>query len=50
MQYVIKVGSQYVTATGELTDRQADALRVDLPVRSDAARLVKIRPRSTGGH
>ena len=43
--YILKIGSQYLTSTGSLSDRQSDALRIDAARASDV-RVVKLRART----
>ena len=61
MKHVIKLGTQYLSTSGDLTSRQSDALRVDVSVRdafqtatiglgaslSAGLRLVRLRPRTS---
>lgn len=42
--YLLKVGVLYVTATGELSDRQSDALRVHVDVAQPHPRFVHLKP------
>jgi hypothetical protein len=46
MVYMIKIGTQYLTADGSLTDRQCDAVRVTAD-RASSIRVVKLRPRAS---
>jgi hypothetical protein len=43
--YIIKIGNAYVTADGNLTIVQADALKVDIPAGGIAPRLVRFKTR-----
>ena len=52
MKYMIKVGTQYVTADGSLSSSQHDALKIAagydgaLPSHVSELRIVKLRPRN----
>jgi hypothetical protein len=51
--HIIKVGNAYVTATGGLSVRQADALKVDIPPAGHTGtvalpRLVRFKVRGNG--
>lgn len=45
MYHVVKIGSQYLTSDGTLTDQQSEALRIyDRPQGDLPARFVKVQP------
>lgn len=44
--YLLKVGVLYVTANGELSDRQSDALRVNVDAAQPHPRFVHLKVRT----